>query len=168
MRDVSEVRIAAQQTAPAPGAYADVAVLDHPWQNGSVVGCNPANPTSVTSCGVTGNTQGDATVSWNVAAFGTYSVKVTAKHASAVGQDEETGIVVAEEIVNVEWPAPPAVANAYLNATYKGVKSTLRGCIIKQITERDHLRLYGERPGPYNDIAIQTDVELFRSACAAP
>jgi hypothetical protein len=167
MRDVSEVKVSVSQTAPGNVAYADIADLDHLWQNGSTVGCNPANPANVTSCGTTGNTQGDATVNWNISGFGTYSVKVTAKHASDIGQDEETGIVIAEEIVNVEWPAPPAIANAYINANYRGNSATQRGCIIKKITERDHLRLYGERPGPYNNIAIQTDVELFRADCPA-
>jgi len=168
MRDVSEVKVSIARTAPSNLAYADIAVLDHPWKTGSSVGCNPANPASVTSCGTTGNTQGDATVSWPATGFGTYSVKVTAKHASATGQDEETGIVIAEEIVSVEWPAPPAIANAYINANYKKSSATQRGCIIKKITERDHLRLYGERPGPYNEIAIQTDVELFRGAAYCP
>ena len=141
MRDVSQVKVSISQTAPSSVAYADIAVLDHPWKNGSSVGCNPANPAAVTSCGV------------------------TAKHASDVGQDEETGIVIAEEVVNVEWPAPPAIANAYINANYKKLAATQRGCIIRKITERDHLRLYNERPGPYNNIAIQTDVELFRANC---
>ena len=165
LRDVSEVKVSISQTAPGSVAYADIAVLDHPWQNGSSVGCNPANPSAVTSCGVTGNTQGDATVSWSANGFGTYSVKVTAQHASAVGQDEETGIVIAEEVVNVEWPAPAAIANAYINANYTRTAATQRGCIVRKITERDHLRLYNERPGPYNTIAIQTDVELFRANC---
>ena len=167
MRDVSQVKVSISQTAPSSVAYADIAVLDHPWKNGSSVGCNPANPAAVTSCGVTGTTQGDATVSWSANGFGTYSVKVTAKHASDVGQDEETGIVIAEEVVNVEWPAPPANANAYINANYKKLAATQRGCIIRKITERDHLRLYNERPWPYNNIAIQTDVELFRASCPA-
>jgi hypothetical protein len=168
MRDVGEVKVSIARTAPSNLAYADIAVLDHPWKNGSSVGCNPANPASVTSCGVTGNTQGNATVSWSATGFGTYSVKVTAKHASTTGQDEETGIVIAEEIVSVEWPAPPAIANAYINANYRRVSATQRGCIIKKITERDHLRLYGERPGPYNNTAIQTDVELFRGDSYCP
>jgi len=168
VRDVSEVKVSIARTAPSNLAYADIAVLDHPWKTGSGVGCNPANPASVTSCGTTGNTQGDATVSWSATGFGTYSVKVTAKHASATGQDEETGIVIAEEIVSVEWPAPPAIANAYINANYKKSSATQRGCIIKKITERDHLRLYGERPGPYNEVAIETDVELFRGAAYCP
>jgi hypothetical protein len=88
MRDVSEVKVSVSQTAPGNVAYADIADLDHLWQNGSTVGCNPANPANVTSCGTTGNTQGDATVNWNISGFGTYSVKVTAKHASDIGQDE--------------------------------------------------------------------------------
>jgi hypothetical protein len=168
MRDVSEVKISIARTAPSNVAYADIAVLDHPWKTGSSVGCNPANPASVTSCGTTGNTEGAATVSWSATGFGTYSVKVTAKHASGTGQDEETGVVIAEVIVNVEWPAPPAIANAYINANYKKLAATQRGCIIRKITERDHSRLYGERPGPYNDIAIQTDVELFRGNTYCP
>jgi hypothetical protein len=69
----------------------------------------------------------------------------------------------------VEYPAPPAVANAYINSdpTYKSAPGKKRGCIISKVAEKhakwsdDPYYGYGPKGGPYDEEAIMQDVDIY-------
>lgn len=102
---------------------------------------------------------------WSVAAPGSYTLLVTVKHGNDTGVDTET---VEFLMLTVEYPAPPAVANAYINSVplYKSASGKKRGCIISKIAEK-HAKLageqggYGAKGGPYDEPAIRQDVDLY-------
>ena len=101
----------------------------------------------ITSCTTVGTTNANATASWTIPEPGTYAIVASVKHQGATDTDTEENIVV--QLVNVEYPAPPAGANAYINAEYgKAIGPKLRGCIISKIADY-HARasLYGPKGG---------------------
>lgn len=97
---------------------------------------------------------------WSVGAAGAYTLELTATH----GNDDGTDTVSVEYIlqtVSVEYPAPPAIANAYINANpdLKKLQAKRRGCIISQIAQKHgQLEYYGPKPGPYDEGLIESDV----------
>lgn len=96
---------------------------------------------------------------WNVAKPGSYSLVVTAYH----GKDDGTESAVVQFLaLDVEHPAPPAVANAYINETpaYKSASGKKRGCVISKIAE-NHAKesKYGNKGGPYLQAGIVADVD---------
>lgn len=101
---------------------------------------------------------------WNVASVGEYTIVVSGKHKSETGEDME---VVQVSQLSAEYPAPPAVANAYINTKPRTwLTSTQRGCIIKQVAEQHgQYAAYGPKGGPYNVPLIQSAVESFASGC---
>lgn len=115
-----------------------------------------------TSCSLLSASQVQVGLNWTVPAAGTYSLLVSVKHSGATGEDIES---VQFLTLTAEYPAPPAVANAYLNA-YNPPKGKVRGCIISAIAEL-HAKdsAYGPKGGPYNESVIHEDVEDFRTAC---
>lgn len=106
------------------------------------------------------------TTPWTVNGPGTYSITVVTRHTSDMGEDD---ISVTLALLNVEHPAPPAVANAYLNATYdkKALTSRIRGCVISVIAE-NHAKYsaYGPKGGPYNEWMIQEDASAYFVECS--
>jgi len=118
------------------------------------------------SCSVSAGV-GTIGLPWAVPHAGSYTVTVSAKHQNDLGEDEE---VATFQLVAVEYPAPPAIANAFINATpsLKSLNAKKRGCIISQIAQRaQDPNNYGPRPGPYNTPAIQSDVlAIAASGCA--
>lgn len=102
------------------------------------------------------------TVPWTVASPGDYTIAVLTQHRSDVGLDEET---VTISSVAVEYPAPPAVANAYINANYKSIAGKKRGTIISVIAENQaKSEKYGPRGGPYDEDLIKADVDSYVSS----
>lgn len=101
---------------------------------------------------------------WSVLAVGEYTIVVSGKHKSQTGEDMEV-IQVAQ--LSAEYPAPPAVANAYINTKPRSwLTSTQRGCVIKQVAEQHgQYAAYGPKGGPYNASLIQAAVESFASGC---
>ncbi len=102
---------------------------------------------------------------WTVYGPGTYSLTVVTKHRNLEGDDD---VAVTLALLTVEHPAPPAVANAYLNATYdkKALTSRVRGCVISMIAE-NHAKYsaYGPKGGPYDEGMIQGDASAYVEAC---
>jgi hypothetical protein len=104
-------------------------------------------------------------VPWTIAAPGTYSLLVSAKYRSAEGTDQET-ILVTQAVV--EYPAPPAVANAYINsdAYLKALSGKKRGCVISKVAEQHaQYSAYGPKGGPYNEEAIRAATLSYVSSC---
>lgn len=138
-------------------------VIGNPFDNG-----NQCRPTAFSgTVGSTCNTSSDndATVSvpWSVPAPGTYSVSIRTRHQGDEGTDTED---VTFSLVAVEYPAPPAIANAYINATYKKSAPKVRGCVISQIAN-NHAQLskYGPKGGPYDNAMVKADVDVYIGAC---
>jgi hypothetical protein len=84
--------------------------------------CVGALTTAPNTCVNASTSEATVGVPWSIQAPGTYSLLVSAKFRSAEGMDQET-ILVAQ--ATVEYPAPPAVANAYINGDpYLGCRAT--------------------------------------------
>lgn len=116
-------------------------------------------------CSVSSSTAASLSAPWNISAIGDYTIVVTARYRSATGTDEET-VSVAQ--LAAEYPAPPAVANAYMNAGAGGLplSGKQRGCIISRIAEQHaKYETYGAKGGPYNEPLIQSAVGNFATVC---
>jgi hypothetical protein len=111
------------------------------------------------------------TVNWTVPEVPrTYTLFAKARHQNADGTDEEEVIV---PLLDIEYPAPPAVANAYINSLSSSLRklfsSGVRGCVISQIAEAHaQLSKYGPKGGPYDVPLIQSDVRAFSVGCGGP
>lgn len=127
--------------------------------------CTTALTTNGNTCSFTSTTSGTIAVPWTVPAAGMYTITVSAGYLNALGVNTEQVTVLNS---NVEYPAPPSVANAYINST--GYRTTLsgkqRGCVISKIAEK-HAKLsgYGVKGGPYNISSIEFDVGSFAGSC---
>jgi hypothetical protein len=150
-------------------------VLDVLVNSSSILGTAVGNPFSETACEANMTTLGrtcsvvtnvaTASVPWTVVAPGSYTILVSVKYKGDTGSDEETVQVVQ---LSAEYPAPPAVANAYINsdAYLKSLSGKRRGCIISQIAEQ-HAKysMYGPKGGPYDNAAIKAAAASFASSC---
>jgi hypothetical protein len=118
------------------------------------------------SCSTNGSDVATVTIPVVIPSPGNYSLSLSAKHQNDLGEDEES---VAFQLLAVEYPAPPSVANAYINATpaLKALSAKKRGCIISQIAnEHGQNETYGPKGGPYNTPLIQQDVWSFLGGCS--
>jgi hypothetical protein len=128
-------------------------------------GCKVPNLTTVASaCSTNSLDQASVTVPWTVPGPGNYTITVSVKHQGTTGDDEET---VAVALLAVEYPAPPAVANAYIKSTYAKLTAGRRGCVISAIAiEHGQNERYGPKGGPYNESLIRSDVDtLLLTSC---
>ena len=133
-------------------------------QSGQTPNCTHVNNDGAFSyCSIDGPTQATVGLNWTVPAAGTYLLSVSIKDKNDVGGDQET---VQFLTLTAEYPAPPAVANAYLNSGSKLPKGNVRGCIISAIAEL-HAKdsYYGPKGGPYDNDLIRSDVDEFRLVC---
>ena len=119
----------------------------------------------VSNCAVTDANNATVSVPWSITGPGTYTLLVSVKHKNDVGDDTETLQVF---FLTASYPAPPAIANAYINATpaLKAGSAKVRGCVISQIAEK-HAKsdVYGPNGGPYFDNLVKHDVFAFWSGC---
>jgi hypothetical protein len=119
----------------------------------------------VSNCAVSNANNASVTVPWSITGPGTYAVLVSVKHKGDVGADTETLQVF---ILTAGYPAPPAIANAYINGTaaLKAGSAKVRGCVISQIAEK-HAKsdVYGPNGGPYFDNLVKHDVFAFWTGC---
>lgn len=117
---------------------------------------------NISACNVADPGNASATAPWTVPAPGTYTVVVSVRHQGLTGEDEEE-VMVSQ--LTAEYPAPPAVANAYINANLKGT-GKVRGCVISQIAE-NHAKdsRYGPKGGPYDEDMIHSDVLHYWAQC---
>lgn len=117
---------------------------------------------ATTSCVVSATgTRGDVVVPWTITQAGEYVIFVKARHQSVDGSDSET---IDVQLLSAEYPAPPAVANAYIKSQKSAVGWTAkqRGCVISLIAQHHGQgEKYGPKPGPYDQEAIEDDVDLY-------
>jgi hypothetical protein len=116
------------------------------------------------ACSTNSSDTANVSVPWTIMGVGNYTVTVSVRHSPNTEEvEEEVSVVLAA----VEYPAPPAIANAFINrdATNKGLYGKKRGCIIAQIAhEHGKNQKYNAPPGPYNDTLVELDVVHF-SGC---
>jgi len=137
----------------------ELADVGNPFHNGTCT--NVLAETVFASCTI--NTADDADVAFKlpITGPGTYNVRIQLRHGGQGIETENGEVSVAlEEVVIVEHPAPPAVANAHINAIYKNaIKAKQRGCVISYIAENHaQLSYYGDKGGPYDTDLIKADV----------
>jgi hypothetical protein len=66
------------------------------------------------------------------------------------------------------FPAPPAIANAFIrsNADLSALQPRTQGCIVSNIAQQQaHHLAYGPRGGPYDEAAVRAAVLSFASSC---
>jgi hypothetical protein len=127
--------------------------------------CVGALTTAPNTCVNASTSEATVGVPWSIQAPGTYSLLVSAKFRSAEGMDQET-ILVAQ--ATVEYPAPPAVANAYINGDpyLRALSGKKRGCVIAKVAEQHaQFSAYGPKGGPYAEDAIRAAALSFASSC---
>jgi len=126
--------------------------------------CQGVPATAPNTCNTLDPFNANLTARWTVPAVGEYTIVVSGKHQSQTGEDME---IVQVATLSAEYPAPPAVANAYINSKPRNwVTSTQRGCIIKVIAEQHgQYSAFGPKGGPYNVPLIQATVDSVASSC---
>ena len=135
--------------------------VGNPFDNDDL--CRPVAFTGGSTCIASDDSNATITIPWSVAAPGTFSVGVSIKHQGDTGIDTET---VTFSLVAVEYPAPPAIANAYINSTYKGISAKKRGCVISLIANNHaHDSKYGPKGGPYDNNLVRSDVDAYIYSC---
>ncbi|HUF21847.1 MAG TPA: hypothetical protein VMP00_13970 [Burkholderiales bacterium] len=143
-------------------------VIDTPFKLDGNNGCNaamiPAN--GVATCNVTPPSDASATLKLEIPDNGQYSVLLSIRHRGLDGDSDSDVETIEVALLNVEYPAPPAVANAYINSQSSAIRkqfsSKVRGCVISMIAE-NHAKdsAYGDKGGPYEEETIQRDVSFF-------
>ena len=160
---VFDVEVA--QVTPVATPFTLLTHIGNPFdQNGAC--SNQMTPINqVSACSVNTGVANVA-VMWQVPAAGTYSIQVTLKYKGADGIDLVSATF--ELLLSVEYPAPPAIANAFINANpaLKKAASTIRGCVVSQIAQLEsQTQKYNPQPGPYNVPLVQSDVTAFWPGC---
>jgi hypothetical protein len=86
--------------------------IGNPFGNTNTCSSDMVLP-KVSNCAVQNANNATVTVPWSIPGPGSYVLLVSAKHQNDVGDDTETLQVF---VVTAGYPAPPAIANAYINA----------------------------------------------------
>lgn len=137
----------------------------NPYTGGNACDSTITSLANLVSCATNNSNAGTITVSWTPA-VGVYIVRATARHGGNTGTDDEEVTIVQETVVSVEYPAPPAVANEYINSKYKRISGSCRGYIISTIAgEHAKDEKYGDKGGPYDEDLIYEDVEYYKEMC---
>jgi hypothetical protein len=146
--------------------------VDVPTTAGNPFPGNACSATQLTpangwaACLTNSTTQATVWASWTVGEPGQYAIAVRVRHPGAGGgltsEEEDVDVV----LLSVEHPAPPAVANAYLRDHYRKVTGGCRGHVISKIANHHAMdSKYGQKGGPYDIAAINSDVRLYMGGC---
>lgn len=157
LEDVNALDVKVDGSSILPGG----AAIGNPFDS---AGCRPSQFPSPLACGTTDANNATVTVPWAVT-LGTHTLSFTVRHR---GQVELEDVEVTVVLVSAEYPAPPAIANAYINQTYRSVAPKRRGCVISQIAEyHAKEQRYNAAPGPYNEQQVWTDVDTLIGSCGS-
>jgi len=115
--------------------------------------CSASLTANSTSCAASDSKNAAVSVPWQVSAPGQYTITVSARIQNAKGEDEE---VVLVGMLNAEYPAPPAVANACIKANPSVLASKKQhGCVIAQIADQHaKYETFGPKGEPYDNALI--------------
>lgn len=129
--------------------------------------CTSALTTLPNTCLASDSDNAVVSVPWTVTAVGQYTITVSAKIHNAEGEDEE---VVMVALASAEYPAPPAVANAYIKANPSVLLSKKQhGCVISKIAdEHAKYEAFGPKGGPYDNSLIHAHVVANSAASTCP
>jgi len=154
------------QVSPLSTPYASLTHIGNPFDQVGACSNQMIPGNQVSACSVNSGVA-NVSVMWQVPAPGTYSVQVTLKYKGAEGTDTQEATFTL--LLAVEYPAPPAIANAFINGnpSLKKAPPTARGCVISQIAQlHGQTHKYNPPPGPYNNPLVQSDVLAFWPACS--
>jgi hypothetical protein len=162
----------------APQGIASLTTLEVDFDEKIVYTGTSAPPTSACTgaCSDLGDGAGEVTFSAGVNEPGTYALSVTATRLSGPNLTtwcDDEAVEVSLQLVAVEFKAPPALANEYINSLDGRLNGKRRGCVISQIAHNHaQLSLYGPKGGdasigPYGyDVEqIMHDVDYYLSTC---
>lgn len=155
LRNLTQFDVGVNGSSILPGGQIN------PFDNASACNTMPAGVT----CATTSSTQGSITAPLVASAPGQYAVTASTKLKSETGYDYET---VTVQLVAVEWPAPPAVANGMINAdpNLRILTGKQRGCVISGIANKHAQQsAYGAKGGPYTNSLIYSDIFAFAAQC---
>jgi hypothetical protein len=142
--------------------------IGNPFSNTNQCSNSMTLANGISNCSVSDANNASVTVPWTITGPGSYVILVSVKHQNETGADTET---VQVYVVSVGYPAPPAVANAYINGTsaLKSGSAKVRGCVLNEIArEHGQNSKYGPNGGPYDASLIRHDVFVFwTSLCGA-
>src|SRR5260370_21540015 len=166
LANLQVVDVAGAQVGPVSTPCTLLTHIGNPFdQNGAC--SNQMTPVNqISACSVNTGV-GSVSVMWQVPAAGTYSVQVTLKYKGADGIDLVSATF--ELLLSVEYPAPPAIANAFINANpaLKKAASTIRGCVVRQIAQLEsQTQNTIRRQAPTTYPLVQSDVTAFWPGCA--
>lgn len=123
--------------------------------------CAAAMNSNGLTCSTSSSWHADVTAPWTVSAPGSYLLKARIRHQGLQDIDDET---VTVQLIVVEYPAPPAIANAYVKAQRYKLTSGTRGCILSTIAhEHGQNERYGPKGGPYDESLVHSDVETLKA-----
>jgi hypothetical protein len=127
--------------------------------------CSVPAPLTCQTSATNPTTQATITIPIVINAPGNFPLTVTTKLQRTTGELNDAVNVL---LLAVEFPAPPAVANEYINTS--GLKSLLnakqRGCVISWIAQKHAQEsAYGPKGGPYDVTKIQQDVTYQMPYC---
>jgi hypothetical protein len=137
--------------------------LGNPFDNANKCSSQMTVANGILNCSAIDANNASITVPWTISAPGNYVLLVSVKHKNEIGQDTETVQVF---VVAAGYPAPPAIANAYINSisALKSGASKVRGCVLNEIArEHGQNNKYGPNGGPYNEALVRHDVYTFWS-----
>jgi hypothetical protein len=115
----------------------------------------------ISNCSAIDANNATVTVPWTISGPGSYVLLVSVKHKNEVGEGSET---VQVYVVPAGYPAPPSIANAYINSVsaLKSGSSKIRGSVLNEIArEHGQNNKYGPNGGPYNESLVRHDVSVF-------
>jgi hypothetical protein len=141
--------------------FAEGSPVGNPFDNNNQCSNKMTVANGVLSCSVTDANNATVTVPWTISGPGSYVLLVSVRHQNETGVDTET---VQVYVVTAGYPAPPALANAYINgvSALKSGSAKIRGCVLNEIArEHGQNNKYGPNGGPYIESLIRHDVFLF-------
>lgn len=142
--------------------------LGNPFDNANHCSAQMTVANGISNCSAIDANNATVTVPWTISGPGSYVLLVSVKHKNEIGEGSET---VQVYVVTAGYPAPPSIANAYINSTsaLKSGSSKTRGCVLNEIArEHGQNNKYGPNGGPYNESLVRHDVSVFwTSTCGA-
>jgi hypothetical protein len=159
LKNVNVLHVSVNGTAIAD--FGNGGPLGNPFDNNNQCSNQMTVANGILNCSVTDANNGTVTVPWTISAPGSYVLLVSVKHKNDVGEGTET---VQVYVVTAGYPAPPSIANAYINSisALKSGSSKVRGCILNEIArENGQNNKYGPNGGPYNEPLVRHDVFVF-------
>lgn len=127
---------------------------------------NNCSMSEATTCTPTDDKNATVTKTWTPGGVGTYLIDAYMSTQAFDACDQEE-VIIEPQIISVEFPAPPAIANHYINEQYpSGLSPKCRGRIIRAIADKwnsDRAGTYGPAPGPYDSDEVGQDVVTFNT-----